>query len=280
VPAGDQVIARASILTAFTLACSSASFEIAEPSPDDGSITDSVVSGDTGPGPETTVDGCVPNACGGCAALKAPPMETCGSCGVYRCEGRDAVVCEDKPKNACGGCADLPAKLGDPCATCGGTVVCDGIDKVKCSGGAAKNLCGGCATLTAKPNDPCGTCGKYICMGVDAVTCKDPGKNVCGGCVPLTGKPGDACGTCGKLACNGTDALKCVDGNGCGGCGILGHEPGSACYCSGKWTCMGINSVECVDGCGIGSSCCFEKSPPICTLDACGACCMGVIDAG
>ncbi|MGE0784066.1 MAG: hypothetical protein AB7S26_00160 [Sandaracinaceae bacterium] len=53
--------------------------------------------------------GSATNACGGTAALVALPRQACGTCGLYACDGLDALRCdEDGALNACGECGPLP----------------------------------------------------------------------------------------------------------------------------------------------------------------------------
>ena len=51
-----------------------------------------------------------PNACGGSVTLDARPGDLCGTCGAYRCVGRNAIECPDPGANACGDCGPLPAE--------------------------------------------------------------------------------------------------------------------------------------------------------------------------
>lgn len=48
------------------------------------------------------------NACGGTASLQGYPQGACGDCGLWQCDGEDAVVCEDPGLNMCGECGPLP----------------------------------------------------------------------------------------------------------------------------------------------------------------------------
>lgn len=49
------------------------------------------------------------NVCGGTSPITEVPMTACGICGLWRCDGPEAVFCEeDAAPNACGECGPLP----------------------------------------------------------------------------------------------------------------------------------------------------------------------------
>lgn len=154
-----------------------------------------------------------PNTCGGCGSLPNEPGDSCGTCGIYVCDGTDAVTCDDPGLNACNGCAVLTATPDDPCGDCG-VYACDGTEAVICDD-PGLNGCGGCTVLSPDLNDPCGDCGVYACDGLDAVQCFDPGFNACGGCDPLANQPGDPCATCGTYECSGQNAVVCNEPSVC-----------------------------------------------------------------
>ena len=174
--------------------------------------------------------GSVPNECGGCTSLGAPPLTPCGTCGsgVWVCNGTDGVMCAgdegEDARNACDGCDRLDATPGTACGECGGgTWTCDSGDAVRCEGGdAPMNACDGCAALAGRPGDPCGTCdsGAWRCASGEHVICDgdrgDEARNACGGCGTLSGSPGDPCGECGDgvVACGGVDTLLCLGDDG------------------------------------------------------------------
>lgn len=117
-----------------------------------------------------------PNACGGCGTLAGIVGASCGACvaGVLRCESTDRLYCDEPPdvRNPCGGCARLAGAPGEECGPCGATLVCDGPDRLTCSGGTA-NACGGCGALTGAPGEECGRCGALTCEGAEALRCDD-----------------------------------------------------------------------------------------------------------
>ncbi|NOZ84849.1 MAG: hypothetical protein GXP49_01025 [Deltaproteobacteria bacterium] len=155
--------------------------------------------------------------------------------------------CGGGPINGCGGCGTLDHSPGGSCGECG-TYVCDGVDAVKCVD-PGKNACGGCKALSASPGDACGTCGKYECNGQDALRCNEGSINGCGGCGTLDHSPGGSCGECGTYVCDGVDAVKCDDPgkNACGGCKTLAVSPGDECGECGTYVCDGVDAVKCDD---------------------------------
>ena len=176
------------------------------------------------------------NACGGCAPLAGVPGESCGECGVWRCDedGNDRVVCADRP-----------------------------------------NACGGCDPLQGAPGVPCGDGNITFCAGADTLGCAPPPVNACGGDEGLSETPGTACGECGggKNLCASPDLVVCVGDdreNACGGCELLIEEPGQSCAPGHRWTCDGsIGNVRClpfdptlcdaVSECVNGDACCPES---------------------
>ncbi|MBU1241013.1 hypothetical protein KKF84_10085, partial [Myxococcota bacterium] len=133
----------------------------------------------------------------------------CGTCGVYTCQGSEALTCSDPGANTCGGCSVLPHPVGSTCGVCG-LYACDGANAVQCVD-PGLNACGGCTVLGHTLGAACGTCGVYTCQGSEAVTCSDPGANTCGGCTALPYEPGDACACSeGSYTCNGADAVTCT----------------------------------------------------------------------
>ncbi len=61
----------------------------------------------------------VPNECGGTKLLSATPLTACGVCGLWACNGLDALKCDDPGANTCGDCGPLPEEqcndLDDDC---------------------------------------------------------------------------------------------------------------------------------------------------------------------
>lgn len=129
-------------------------------------------------------------------------------------------------------------------------------DNPDCPGQA--NLCGGCEPLPAAPGDPCGTggCNRFVCDGIDSITCVEEPPNPCGGCEPLAETIGDSCNECGGTwGCDGQDATRC-DGptaNACGACSDSLGTPGEPCLCTEElveehlWACDGTDLI-CADG--------------------------------
>ncbi|MBK7396201.1 MAG: hypothetical protein IPJ34_07860 [Myxococcales bacterium] len=249
------------LFAASAVGCGYPSLEFGEPA--DGSTGD--VALDASDTSADGVDGCVPNACGGCGPLTGIPGTACASsCGAgsWVCQTKDSVGCKPTTSgNACGGCGALSAKPGDACTSaCGaGTWVCAGIDAVACKSSTGNNECGGCSALTGKVGDACGCGGKLACSGTDALVCSGSSSpNACGGCAKLTAPPGSRCGTCndGTLICDRRPAGKCTgatprgagrpkcgaacvstqeDPRNCGGCGTscaaMEHCVAGACAC-------------------------------------------------
>lgn len=166
-------------------------------------------------------------------------------------------------ENACGGSAELvldgeSAQPGETCGACDdGTVVCDGVDALRCVATTEPNECGGCEPLHAQQGDTCGHCedGTYQCDGDGGLECVDATEpNECGGCTELDDNPNDNCtdgGFSGVFGCTGPDDVRCVVAgeNACGGSASLDDAPGTSCgTCGGGVvTCDGLNDTECVD---------------------------------
>lgn len=257
---GVGVLSLAGLLPA----CSGADFQVAPADATIDATTDADAGSDaTRDAPTDAVDGgdgCVKNACGGCALLLNNPGDSCGACGKYTCtSGGEAVTCTDPGKNACGGCGGLTAKPGDSCGSCGKQLCSASGSTLECKD-PGLNGCGGCAALPGKPGNPCGgaACGigTFACKGTEALECKGATTNECGGCGTLTGKVGDACGKCGsgKLVCKDVDSLRCDDpilstatvGTPCSKCGTINW----ACNAGGTAiVCPGTDTNAC-DGCG------------------------------
>ena len=83
-------------------------------------------------------------------------------------------------RNSCGGCANLEAEQGESCGECG-VWACDGEDALSCQAIEA-NACGGCFSTPGTPGESCGECGVYVCSEQSQVVCYDPGTNACGAC--------------------------------------------------------------------------------------------------
>ena len=179
--------------------------------------------------------------------------------------GPDITVIDADPpgNNACGGTATLTldgdtVEPSDSCGPCGdGTVVCDGIDDVRCVAADEANECGGCRPLHAFVGDPCGPCedGTYECDGDGGLECVGAGEqNDCGGCTELSEEPGSSCSSGsedGVLGCTGPDDTRCVlpGENTCGGASELSQEPGTFCgTCNqGVVACVDDDSTTCVN---------------------------------
>ncbi len=218
------------------------------------------------------------NGCEGCEVLDGEPGTACGECGddgLWVCNGREAVRCDDPtPPNECGGCNTLDDLPDTPCGTCDRDhyVCVDGGESTICSGDT-RNICGGCDEITITIDDlgtACGTCdsGLWQCEEGDAVCADDigpEGKNSCGGCTTLP-EEDTVCGDCGedgRWECNGLEAMRCVDPtpvNVCGGCATLDNPPDSVCgtcdldqyVCAegGETTVCGGDTHNICGGCG------------------------------
>ncbi len=157
-----------------------------------------------------------PNECGGCQELSGSAGAACpDQCGVLECSvDGESLECNGAPSNPCGGCEPLEAPPGLACDECG-LWECDGPDAVSCVG-AGTNECGGCDPLTERLGEPCGTCGgDWMCDGTDSVSCVGADADPCGGCEgPFDVAIGDLCacsGTTGATwACEG-ESLECGD---------------------------------------------------------------------
>lgn len=225
-------------------------------------------------------------------------------CGLYdglqgtpqddRDVGSDAGVPDagESEENACGGTEQLrldgeALEPGDDCGPCeDGTVVCDGVEALRCIAATAANRCGGCEPLAGEPDAECGPCGQGVweCDGAGGVECVGKGEiNACGGCVPLDDEPNHICvdgqGREGVWGCTGPDDVRCVlpQENVCGGYEDLPAEPGTTgcgkCQ-EGVWQCAeeDENNVECADE-QAGVNVCGGCEPLFGVLgDECGRC--------
>jgi hypothetical protein len=156
------------------------------------------------------------NACGGCTPLMGAPGDRCGECGQLRCEGMNALTCDDPGRNACGGCSVLMQRPETGCNDCGAMWACAPSDEALVCEGTQENACGGCAPLEAAPGAACETCGRWTCQE-GGVVCQGGGANACGTCATLMGTLGATCNNnpaC-TLQCNGDGtALRCRRANG------------------------------------------------------------------
>ena|GEM_PF-2124210 len=166
------------------------------------------------------VDEGVKNACGGCSALKYKLYEACSLCGEWQCDGKDNMICLDKP-NCC-----IPSQE-----------ICNGKDD-NCNGQideGVKNNCGGCTQLNHQPYEACGPCGVWMCEGKDTINCivkigciesqppppsppptpPPSSKNACGGDSSLGNQPGTSCGNCGTWQCSGQNSVSCSSSGTC-----------------------------------------------------------------
>ncbi len=88
------------------------------------------------------------NACGGCESLVGELGAACGQCGVYACDGDNAVICNDPGFNDCGTCGPVPQEVCD-----GNDNDCDGeIDEISncCQGIACPDFQGWNTTCNTK----------------------------------------------------------------------------------------------------------------------------------
>ena len=170
------------------------------------------------------------NSCGGTSSLDGEPDQTCGDCGVWTCQGEEAVSCEGE--------VNLQTDP-DNCGICGNDCAIDEY----CDAGSCEvfNGCGGTGDLAGEPNQPCGDCGVWVCTGSNSVSCQ--------GEVELQTDP-DNCGSCGNdCAINAyCEAGGCELYNSCGGTEDLPGEQGETCEECGEWVCDGENSINCEGG--------------------------------
>lgn len=255
------------------------------------------------------VDTAANGLCGACTPPSEAPGGACGTCdsGTWTCgEGGDVSCVGDQgvgAYNVCGGCNRLTSMPGNPCGPCGlDALVCEGPDRLTCSGTSYGNECGGCQELASAVGEPCGTCGlgALACDGLNGVRCEgDPGpsaRNACGGCSALGALPGDACEACPTLemVCDGPDALACEAFTCCPGdtrdvaCGTCGTST-EICGESGEWVpaetcdepvcCPGDDDNRACNGCGTQSRACTAAGAwddwSACSLPAC---CPGTLD--
>jgi hypothetical protein len=117
------------------------------------------------------------NSCGGCTTLANAIGEDCGDCGVYACDGTDAVLCASKPD-----------PIQDPDCRCfaglivardtdgdgAGTRLCEQNPGIDCSDGNGSFVTDGCGGCEESPpgalGSPCNQCGVYTCNGT-AIVC-------------------------------------------------------------------------------------------------------------
>ena len=174
-------------------------------------------------------DGCILNACGGCAVLSGVPGASCGICGTSVCSSdNDSVTCLDPGRNLCDGCGMLDAAPGGTCGSCGKYVCSTDKTRVACDDpgfAKVKQLSAGwshtCAVLTT---------GGVRCWG-------DNGNGQIGDgtttrrlspvAVPLPGVASIAAGTSHTCALMITGAVQCWGGNGSGqvGDGTTSQRP-------------------------------------------------------
>lgn len=199
------------------------------------------------------------NGCGGCTTLPAQPGAACEACGVWVCDGTDAVICEPPAELPGGSCTAINGCAG--IKQCGedGVLVCIASEERNecgvCGGGGVSNLGEYCAAE--------GGCeGELVCSedGLSAV-CSAPSRNNCGACHP------------GPIEGIGED---CLAANGCPGVGECSFE-GDVLFCrpsSGKNDC-GVCGGPPIDG--LGGSCevdgCFGTM--VCNVDGTASVCSG-----
>lgn len=120
-----------------------------------------------------------PNACGGCAALEALPGEPCQQCGVWACDGADAVRCTPGRRGACDD--------GDPCTEDEACV------RGQCLGhNACVRACADGCSGQSCPQEGCceGECRGGACACAQGCTCELECTGA--GCAHLC-PPGSAC---------------------------------------------------------------------------------------
>jgi len=142
------------------------------------------------------------NSCGGCAVLPHAVGEDCGDCGVYACDGTEAVKCVSKPG---------PVEDSD-CRCLAGLIVAKDTD----GDGAGSKFC------EQNPGTDCNDGnGSFI-------------TDECGGCNESPpGALGSGCNTCGLLTCNGT-AIVCGTNPSAGG-HCRDDKNRQTCNASGFW---------------------------------------------
>jgi hypothetical protein len=157
------------------------------------------------------------NTCGGCSVLTSVIGDDCLDCGVYTCDGPDAVICASKPNPT----------VEDPDCRC--------VD----------------AVIVARDTDADGQ-GTRLCEVNPGSDCADGDNsfisNQCGGCESLPGTVGAACNQCGVYACNGT-ALSCVPQVGAAGQQCLDTITRQTCIANGFWG----NNTTCANACYLGN---------------------------
>ncbi|TVR00067.1 MAG: hypothetical protein EA398_11690 [Deltaproteobacteria bacterium] len=114
----------------------------------------------------------VPNACNGCGILDGLPGATCGECGEWVCDGREAVVCDDAGFNACGACGILDGTPGTSCGPCDdGELVCSGDGSALTCAGASPSCAWTALSSGARHACAISEAGALYCWGgFDAFT--------------------------------------------------------------------------------------------------------------
>lgn len=157
------------------------------------------------------------NSCGGCNELPNTLGEDCLECGVYTCDGPEAVVCGTRPDYT----------IVDP--------------DCRCEAGL----------IVARDTDGDGE-GTRLCEENPGSDCNDGDEtyvtNACGGCSELPGTVGAPCNECGVYACNGT-ALACVPPSGAAGRRCVDGNTRQACVGTGFWDLP----VDCTNVCYQGN---------------------------
>jgi hypothetical protein len=175
------------------------------------------------------------NACGGCTALPFALGTDCLDCGVYTCDGPDAVACTSKPgpvEDPDCRCLSALIVARDTDGDGQGTKLCEQNPGIDCNDGDdtfVTNACGGCESL---PGHCLNTTTRQTCVGNGFWGADTTCANVCyqGNCEICT--PGTY--LCGAPVAGSHILYKCTVNTGSSSTGISWGSWGS---CTASQTC-------------------------------------------